>query len=140
MIQWFPSHLLESVLLHLHHYYPDQSHHQGLLHLHHHLSLHLSPPATTPIAGTCKKVTISKDDTIMLDGAGGKEAIEERVRAQRGEALNAQRCRARPSTGREPKKSLSARRSARLSGSTPRRAERPAEKRGASVEKRKPQY
>ena len=48
------------------------------LRLHHHLSLHLSPPATTPIAGTCKKVTISKDDTIMLDGAGGKEAIEER--------------------------------------------------------------
>ena len=30
------------------------------------------------VAGTCKKVTISKDDTIMLDGAGGKEAIEER--------------------------------------------------------------
>merc|ERR1719364_244167 len=28
--------------------------------------------------GTCEKVTISKDDTIMLDGAGGKEAIEER--------------------------------------------------------------
>merc|ERR1719473_796758 len=30
------------------------------------------------ILGTCKKITISKDDTIMLDGAGGKEAIEER--------------------------------------------------------------
>ena len=28
--------------------------------------------------GTCKKLTISKDDTIMLDGAGGTEAIEER--------------------------------------------------------------
>merc|ERR1719324_2192678 len=28
--------------------------------------------------GTCKKLTISKDDTIMLDGAGGKEAIDER--------------------------------------------------------------
>merc|ERR1719263_508424 len=28
--------------------------------------------------GSCKKLTISKDDTIMLDGAGGKEAIEER--------------------------------------------------------------
>merc|ERR1719378_757921 len=28
--------------------------------------------------GTCKKITISKDDTIMLDGAGEKDAIEER--------------------------------------------------------------
>ena len=28
--------------------------------------------------GTCKKLTISKDDTILLDGAGGKEAIDER--------------------------------------------------------------
>uniref|UniRef100_A0A7N0V9K0 Uncharacterized protein n=1 Tax=Kalanchoe fedtschenkoi TaxID=63787 RepID=A0A7N0V9K0_KALFE len=28
--------------------------------------------------GTCKKVTISKDDTIVLDGAGDKKAIEER--------------------------------------------------------------
>merc|ERR1719478_2040891 len=28
--------------------------------------------------GTCKKITISKDDTIMLDGAGGTEAVEER--------------------------------------------------------------
>merc|ERR1719440_1073947 len=28
--------------------------------------------------GTCKKVTISKDDTIMLDGAGEKAAIDER--------------------------------------------------------------
>jgi len=30
------------------------------------------------ILGTCKKITISKDDTIMLDGAGGKDTIEER--------------------------------------------------------------
>merc|ERR1719460_1212888 len=30
------------------------------------------------VLGTCKKITISKDDTIMLDGAGEKEAIEER--------------------------------------------------------------
>jgi chaperonin GroEL len=30
------------------------------------------------VLGTCKKLTISKDDTIMLDGAGGKEAIDER--------------------------------------------------------------
>ncbi|GLT53900.1 hypothetical protein SLA2020_271360 [Shorea laevis] len=28
--------------------------------------------------GTCKKVTVSKDDTIILDGAGDKKAIEER--------------------------------------------------------------
>jgi len=28
--------------------------------------------------GTCKKVTISKDDTILLDGAGEKASIEER--------------------------------------------------------------
>ncbi|CAD6209517.1 unnamed protein product [Miscanthus lutarioriparius] len=29
--------------------------------------------------GTCKKVTISKDDTVILDGAGDKKAIEERT-------------------------------------------------------------
>ncbi|BBH10086.1 heat shock protein 60 [Prunus dulcis] len=28
--------------------------------------------------GTCKRVTISKDDTVILDGAGDKKAIEER--------------------------------------------------------------
>ncbi|KAJ0034910.1 hypothetical protein Pint_25252 [Pistacia integerrima] len=28
--------------------------------------------------GSCKKVTISKDDTVVLDGAGDKKAIEER--------------------------------------------------------------
>merc|ERR1719408_559822 len=28
--------------------------------------------------GTCKKVTITKDDTVILDGAGEKAAIEER--------------------------------------------------------------
>jgi len=28
--------------------------------------------------GSCKTITISKDDTVMLDGAGEKEAIEER--------------------------------------------------------------
>ncbi|CAK7336188.1 unnamed protein product [Dovyalis caffra] len=28
--------------------------------------------------GSCKKVTISKDDTVILDGAGDKKAIEER--------------------------------------------------------------
>ncbi|KAF1860509.1 hypothetical protein Lal_00021552 [Lupinus albus] len=29
--------------------------------------------------GTCKKITISKDDTVILDGAGDKKAIEERA-------------------------------------------------------------
>ncbi|GJN09115.1 hypothetical protein PR202_ga27091 [Eleusine coracana subsp. coracana] len=29
--------------------------------------------------GTCKKVTVSKDDTVVLDGAGDKKAIEERA-------------------------------------------------------------
>lgn len=29
--------------------------------------------------GTAKKVTVSKDDTIVLDGAGSKEALDERV-------------------------------------------------------------
>ncbi|GJZ31378.1 chaperonin CPN60-2, mitochondrial [Tanacetum coccineum] len=28
--------------------------------------------------GTCKKVTVSKDDTVVLDGSGDKKAIEER--------------------------------------------------------------
>merc|ERR1719272_523486 len=30
------------------------------------------------VLGTAKKVTVSKDDTIILDGAGSKESIEER--------------------------------------------------------------
>merc|ERR1719424_2013083 len=30
------------------------------------------------VLGSCKKLTISKDDCIVLDGAGGKEAIDER--------------------------------------------------------------
>ncbi|XVF21448.1 hypothetical protein REPUB_Repub12eG0091300 [Reevesia pubescens] len=30
------------------------------------------------VLGSCKKVTVSKDDTIILDGAGDKAAIEER--------------------------------------------------------------
>ncbi|KAK7268653.1 hypothetical protein RIF29_21358 [Crotalaria pallida] len=29
--------------------------------------------------GSCKKITISKDDTVILDGAGDKKAIEERA-------------------------------------------------------------
>ncbi|KQK23701.1 chaperonin CPN60-1, mitochondrial [Brachypodium distachyon] len=31
------------------------------------------------VLGTCKKVTVSKDDTVVLDGAGDKKAIEERA-------------------------------------------------------------
>mmetsp|Transcript_30882 Transcript_30882/g.49957 ORF Transcript_30882/g.49957 Transcript_30882/m.49957 type:complete len:588 (-) Transcript_30882:242-2005(-) len=38
--------------------------------------------------GSAKKVTISKDDTIILDGAGGKAAIEERIE-QIKESINA---------------------------------------------------
>ncbi|XP_059652342.1 chaperonin CPN60-2, mitochondrial [Cornus florida] len=34
--------------------------------------------ADLDILGSCKKVTISKDDTVILDGAGEKSAIEER--------------------------------------------------------------
>ncbi|KAG4983799.1 hypothetical protein AAZX31_10G182700 [Glycine max] len=30
------------------------------------------------VFGSCKKITISKDDTVILDGAGDKKAIEER--------------------------------------------------------------
>lgn len=33
---------------------------------------------TMDMLGSCKKVTVSKDDTIILDGAGDKKAIEER--------------------------------------------------------------
>jgi chaperonin GroEL len=32
----------------------------------------------TEVLGSCKKITISKDDTIILDGAGGKNDIEAR--------------------------------------------------------------
>jgi chaperonin GroEL len=34
--------------------------------------------AEMSVLGTAKKVTISKDETIILDGAGEKAAIEER--------------------------------------------------------------
>ncbi|XP_071741818.1 chaperonin CPN60-2, mitochondrial [Rutidosis leptorrhynchoides] len=33
---------------------------------------------TPEMLGTCKRVTISKDDTVILDGAGDKKSIEER--------------------------------------------------------------
>ncbi|KOO28701.1 hypothetical protein Ctob_002601 [Chrysochromulina tobinii] len=34
--------------------------------------------ADMSVLGTCKKVTVSKDDTILMGGSGGKEAIDER--------------------------------------------------------------
>ncbi|KAL2994791.1 hypothetical protein AAZX31_10G182700 [Glycine max] len=34
------------------------------------------------VFGSCKKITISKDDTVILDGAGDKKAIEERSEQQ----------------------------------------------------------
>lgn len=40
------------------------------------LTLEKSEPACL---GTCKSIIITKDDTIILDGSGEKEAIEERV-------------------------------------------------------------
>ena len=33
----------------------------------------------TNILGSCKKIIISKDDTIIIDGDGDKEGINERV-------------------------------------------------------------
>ncbi|KAL6210880.1 hypothetical protein ACLB2K_016110 [Fragaria x ananassa] len=33
---------------------------------------------TPEMLGTCKRITVSKDDTVILDGAGDKKAIEER--------------------------------------------------------------
>ncbi|KAB1210137.1 Chaperonin CPN60-2, mitochondrial [Morella rubra] len=35
------------------------------------------------VFGSCKKVTVSKDDTVILDGAGDKKAIEERCQQLR---------------------------------------------------------
>lgn len=35
--------------------------------------------AETSVLGSCKKVIISKDDSIILDGAGSKDTIEERI-------------------------------------------------------------
>lgn len=34
---------------------------------------------TPDMLGKCKKVTVSKDDTIILDGGGDKAALEERT-------------------------------------------------------------
>merc|ERR1712023_503768 len=38
--------------------------------------------------GTCNKITISKDDTIILDGAGGRGEIEERCEQLRSSIGN----------------------------------------------------
>lgn len=40
------------------------------------LSLDKAEPT---VLGTCKNIIVSKDDTVILDGSGDKEAIEERV-------------------------------------------------------------
>ncbi len=44
--------------------------------------------ATMEMLGTCEKVTISKDNTTIVDGAGSKEAIADRVAAIKNEIAN----------------------------------------------------
>ena len=44
--------------------------------------------ATLEMLGTCDKVTISKDNTTIVDGAGAKEAIADRVAAIKNEIAN----------------------------------------------------
>ena len=44
--------------------------------------------ATLDMLGTCEKVTISKDNTTIVDGAGTKEAIADRVAAIKNEIAN----------------------------------------------------
>ena len=44
--------------------------------------------ATLDMLGTCDKVTISKDNTTIVDGAGAKEAIADRVAAIKKEISN----------------------------------------------------
>ena len=44
--------------------------------------------ATLEMLGTCEKVTISKDNTTIVDGAGSKEAIADRVAAIKNEIGN----------------------------------------------------
>ncbi len=44
--------------------------------------------ATLEMLGTCEKVTISKDNTTIVDGAGSKEAIADRVAAIKNEIAN----------------------------------------------------
>ena len=44
--------------------------------------------ATIDMLGTCEKVTISKDNTTIVDGAGSKEAIADRIAAIKNEMAN----------------------------------------------------
>lgn len=44
--------------------------------------------ADVDILGTCKKVIITKDDTIILDGQGNKEEIEKRMESIKQEIVN----------------------------------------------------
>ena len=44
--------------------------------------------ATLDMLGTCEKVTISKDNTTIVDGAGEKQAIADRVTAIKNEIAN----------------------------------------------------
>ncbi len=44
--------------------------------------------ATLDMLGTCEKVTISKDNTTIVDGAGAKESIADRVAAIKNEIAN----------------------------------------------------
>ena len=44
--------------------------------------------ATMDMLGTCEKVTISKDNTTIVDGAGSKQAIADRVAAIKNEITN----------------------------------------------------
>ena len=44
--------------------------------------------ATLEMLGTCEKVTISKDNTTIVDGAGSKKAIADRVAAIKNEIAN----------------------------------------------------
>ncbi|MBR5654412.1 MAG: chaperonin GroEL [Prevotella sp.] len=44
--------------------------------------------ATMDMLGTCEKVTISKDNTTIVDGAGTKQAIADRVAAIKNEIAN----------------------------------------------------
>ena len=44
--------------------------------------------ATMEMLGTCEKVTISKDNTTIVDGAGTKQAIADRVAAIKNEIAN----------------------------------------------------
>lgn len=45
--------------------------------------------ATLEMLGTCDKVTITKDDTTLVNGAGDKEAIQKRISQIRSEIENA---------------------------------------------------